>query len=86
MRMRLPRWVSEMTICRSGSKNAMFPPMTRLRVKPNLMLISLVVRRAVQVGWFVGKVEAGLFGDWTVNLLDTRALGSPNQLRALVPW
>ena len=51
-----------MTIRRSGSKNAMFPPMTRLRVKPNLMLISLVVRRAVQVGWFVGKVEAGFFG------------------------
>ena len=32
MRMRLPRWVSERTICRSGSKNAMFPPMTIVRV------------------------------------------------------
>jgi hypothetical protein len=26
------------------------------------MLVSLVVWRAVQVGWFVGKVEAGFFG------------------------
>ena len=36
--------------------------MTRIRVKPNRMLVSLVVWRAVQVGWFVGKVEAGFFG------------------------
>ncbi len=44
MRMRLPRWGAEMTICRSGSKNATFPPMTRIHVKPNRMRVSLVNR------------------------------------------